>query len=297
MVKDLYNLMTSRRSFIKGVGVATTVGVLGVGEAAANEPPSVPRDHPTISTYGHFSTDGGNVALSEDETPTSYDQEGDWSGFDDQEEVQIFVHGFVRNNPPAWARYEAKERAQEALNEADYYNPYTVAFNWDSNVGWADANEIATRNGAKLAQWIRDFRADDDRPVRIIAHSLGARVTCAVLDELKPGDGQPTSPPADPGRNDVDSVALLAAAISQNEPQMNEQFGPPIQFSAEECYNYHSTNDPALGENYLGHTGIGKSQKAPQNYTDRDVSSEIDGHSDYHKPDVGIMDQVVEDFS
>lgn len=289
--------MRSRRNYLKCIGAAATVSVLGVGEAAANEPPSVPEDHPTISTYGHFSVDNGTVSLSDDETPTSYDQEGDWSDLNDQEEVQIFIHGFVRNNPPAWARYEAKERTQAALEEAGYYNPYTLAFNWDSNVGWADANEIAMRNGAKLAQWIRDFRADNDRPIRIISHSLGARVAGAVLDALKPDGGQPVSSPADPGRNYVDSVVFLAAAIGPNEPQMNKQFGPSIQFSTEECYNYHSTNDPVLSENFLGHAGIAEPQKAPQNYTDRDVSSDISGHSNYHKPEIGIMDLVADDFS
>lgn len=289
--------MITKREFIKRAGTAATVTVLGVGEVAANEPPSVPEDHPTISTYGHYSVDDGTVTLSGDETPTSYDLEGEWDDIDDQEEVQIFVHGFVNNVPPAWARYEAKKRAQRALEEVGYYNPYTVAFNWDSNVGWADANEIAMRNGEKLAQWIRDFRADDDRPIRLIAHSLGARVACATLEALKPGDGRPPTPPADPGRNYVDSVALLAAAIQPSEPQIDQRFGPSVQFSTEECYNYHSTNDPVLSDSFLGYAGIGESHKAPRNYTDRDVSGEIHNHSQYHKPGVGIMDQVADDFS
>jgi hypothetical protein len=307
---------------MKVVGAtATTTAVAGLGATpvAAEEPPRVPEEFPTISAYDHYSAlDGeGDVALANDETPAGYDVEGDWSGFDDPDEIQLFVHGFVSDNPPAWARYEADVVANSL--EKYGYDAFNVAFNWQSDVGWLDANTIAERSAVKLAEWVRDVRANDDRPVRIVAHSLGARVVGALLEVFAPGtvagpDATPDRFGEPPDDEPVASVALMGAAIGSAEPQLNATYGNAIGYSTDTLYNYYSTNDPVLkgsyagydsyyaaesvqSDSFLGYDGIADPERAPDNYVRRNVSDAISGHSDYRKPDVGIMDTVAEDFT
>ncbi|MBV0925152.1 hypothetical protein KTS45_13185 [Halomicroarcula limicola] len=320
--------MVSRRQFVGRVGGAVAA-LSGIGTVAGanvdssalpegfpaverspslpepgpNGPPAVPESFPTLSTYGHFEDD---ASLAEGKTRAGYDLEGDWSGFAEASEIQIYVHGFVSNVPPLWARYLAKQ-ASEGLAAAGYTDAFNLAFNWDSNVGWVEANEIAERNALKFAQWVRDLRAATDRPVRIVSHSLGARVVASLLEALHPGrdsfypGGRSGQEPrcAETARGAVDSVALLGAAIGNESVQTNERWGTAIQFAAGELYNYFSRSDGVLeGNSFLGYTGIAEPRKAPNNYVDRNVTDSVAEHGDYDSADncAGVLDEVVADL-
>lgn len=323
--------VSSRRQFLMTLGGTASAIGLGTGTVAAQEsdddsglpegfpepeeisttqPPSVPESFPTVSTDGHFTqlSDPGEVSLVDGETPTSYDLQGDWSGFADADEIQVYVHGFVDSVPHLWGRYQT-DQARTGLRDAGYTDAFTVAFTWDSDVGWADANEIAERNALKFGQWVRDIRQSDDRPIRIIAHSLGARVTCSLLEELHLDVGRFYSSQEahhTPEEGVVDSVALLGGAIDNDAVQLNRRWGEAIEYSAGELYNYYSDNDAVLGQGYsatsqtdaVGYTGIAHQPEAPENYTDRNVTDDVQAHGDYDSADneVGVLDDVVEDF-
>ena len=82
---------------------------------------------------------------------------------------------------------EQTERIKMSLNNNSYNMP-VIGFSWDSNVpqgGWTVSTIIAKENGPKLAQFISDFM--DKCPhskVRLIGHSMGARVTLSTIDSL-----------------------------------------------------------------------------------------------------------------
>lgn len=95
---------------------------------------------------------------------------------------------------------------------------FVVGFTWDSDKGggvdsgWNEAVGIARQNGPKLAQWIADHNDRGGAPVRIIGHSLGARVTAEALSNLRAR-----------GRfNAVESVTLLGGAIDDQEVETDD---------------------------------------------------------------------------
>jgi hypothetical protein len=97
------------------------------------------------------------------------------------ETVAIFVHGWE----------ESEINAQERLNRVKLsleHNNYTgplVGFSWPSDTVWLGAQFIAEANGPKLAKLIFEIKNDcPGADIRLIAHSLGARVTLSSLDSL-----------------------------------------------------------------------------------------------------------------
>ncbi|TNC50536.1 alpha/beta fold hydrolase [Rubellimicrobium rubrum] len=79
-----------------------------------------------------------------------------------------------------------------------------VAWGWPSTGTIWQANAQAAAQGKKLARFIGILRAlDGQRPVHVIAHSLGARVAYSALTDLGP--------------NDVQRVVLIAPALSLAE--------------------------------------------------------------------------------
>ena len=65
-----------------------------------------------------------------------------------------------------------------------------VGFSWESNTTWANAKQIANENGPELAHFIFDYKNtckhqhNKDVNVRLVAHSLGARVVLSTLEGL-----------------------------------------------------------------------------------------------------------------
>lgn len=108
-------------------------------------------------------------------------------------ESAIYVHG-------VWATEEQAEeqtdRVSLSLEKIGYDIPL-IGFIWDSNTpfsldnlqlsmyGWGIAKIIANSNGPLLGKFIQQFKENcpnDD--VRIIAHSLGSRVTVSSIQWL-----------------------------------------------------------------------------------------------------------------
>lgn len=79
-----------------------------------------------------------------------------------------------------------------------------LAWGWEAGGTIWGAHKRAAASGLALARVIARLRAAaPDRPVHILAHSLGARVACSALQGLRAGD--------------VHRIVLLAAALSQEE--------------------------------------------------------------------------------
>jgi pimeloyl-ACP methyl ester carboxylesterase len=121
---------------------------------------------------------------------------------------------------------EIFDRARMSLAHNHYTNPL-VGFSWDSNTaisingsGWNIAKLIAKDNGPKLAQFILDYmnackQHNQDTKIRLISHSMGARVILSALESLDSNQQW--------NRNNfkVASVHLLGAAVDDEEVSKN----------------------------------------------------------------------------
>ena len=106
----------------------------------------------------------------------------DDGGIGDQP-VLIFVHGF--NVTP--------ESAMATAAQLGYDLGFTgavVAFVWPSRAAidrYASDEESAQWAAPHLAELIRRLKDKPERPVHLVAHSMGSRVTCAALQRLACG--------------------------------------------------------------------------------------------------------------
>ncbi|WP_128477481.1 DUF726 domain-containing protein [Halorussus pelagicus] len=288
---------TSRRGFLKATTTAA-VGAAGLsavgGTAVADSPTTAataPSDYPRISTRDHFDNSANLVS---GETTDSYDRNGDWSALGDAP-LTLFVHGWDVSEQGA---LDAAYECQLALEGNGYAND-VAAFSWDADKGsswdggWSDAKTIAEKNGEKLANFVTDWNADTGRDIRLIGHSLGARVSAETLVSLL----------ADFGASDaVTSVSLVGGAIDDQSVAQSGAYADAVRDGTMELHNYYSTNDGVLGNIYqtrefdtaVGEEGLDGTPVA--NYTDHDVSSVVSAHSDYYKRDVGCVPQIVAEF-
>lgn len=273
----------TRRRVLLGVG-----GVLGLfgsggayvywslqGDAGGY---TAPDAQPVVTTRGRLdATDG-----------PAFETDGDWA-FGDADELFLFVHGF--NNAPADAR-DAAYTAQRAL-ESSRPAP-VVAFSWESNVEWGPAKENAAATAAPLADWLTEWADTDGRPVHLLAHSLGARVTGETLRVL-----------AGAGRTDVlASVSLLGGAIPYDSVTLRGRYGDAIAAADAPVHNFYSHNDRVLSWVYrasdrvhaVGHGGSRDAGSVPDGYQDVDVTDLVADHYSYYEPDEGCIPRVVEEL-
>jgi hypothetical protein len=150
-------------------------------------------------------------------------------------ELSIYVHGVWADELQA---EEQTDRVFLSLQKSGYNIP-VIGFSWDSNTaidetGWNIAKFIANQNGPKLAKFIVDFKnkcPNDD--LRIIAHSMGSRVTLSAIQSLY------DSNPHDTISKIVTSVHLLGAAVDDEQVSINNQYEcnyinwPPLKCSGE----------------------------------------------------------------
>jgi len=294
-----------RRGFLRAAGVAgsTLAGLTLGGTAAAgdfggdNGDYPIPEDYPVVTTRGQFDDDGD---LRSGYTATEYGVDGDWSTYADRagdREILVAVHGW---NIDARGARDVANTTRIALRE-NGYDQLVVGFSWDSekgdgwiDQGWNEAVEIARGNGPKLAQWIADWTDSVGVPIRVIGHSLGARVTVEALASLR-----------DRGRsNSVRSVSLLGGAIDDQEVETDEPYGADIADAAERFHNFYKTDDGVLDWAYgaiefdtaVGEEGIQDAADAPDNYAETDVTDAVADHNSYYEPGEGCIPSVVESF-
>ena len=277
---------------------------------------------PIVSTRGHFrlqahENEGPAGTLVAGETPTRYDVTSDVPGHGSTPcvgEIVVYVHGYFNDTQFAISNFNLAKRSL-AANE----HPRTVVgFSWDSNPSFVDpldpvrasannfgiAEEIATQNGAKLAQFLLTYRTRcPSGLVRLIAHSLGARVVLNALEQLRRhNDGEPTPlvrTPANTGRRiEVASVHLLGGAVNNEEIALSASSGSPtgpqptfgraIESVSCEFHNKYDPLDNVLTVFFsadrilsgyvnvaLGLVGAESGIERPANFHQEDVSSEI----------------------
>ncbi|NHN43210.1 DUF726 domain-containing protein [Halorubellus sp. JP-L1] len=287
-----------RRTFLTGAA-ATTTAVAGTGIASAggdgNDELDAPTDYPGVSTRDHFEINWYG-AVERVEGTYSYDSRGDWETYDDGDELMLFVHGW-RTEDDDDGDIDGAYTAEEALVEQGY-DPTGAVYTWDADKGggvddgWYEAQEIAAENGPKLANFLLDWQAEDGRPVRVVAHSLGAQVVCEAAKNLSAW-----------GHSDVvESLVLVGGAADNEALAVDGEYGPGLADAAETVLNCYKTDDSVLEWAYslgelnaaVGETGVDGTP--PANMTEVDVTDVVPDHYSYPelKADGGCMDVVVE---
>lgn len=298
---------SSRRSVLRtaaGAGAALLGGATATGTASAGDLGGDNGDYPTpegvpvITTRGQFDDDGDMVAGV---TPTEYAGGGDWAEWDRTapggEEIVVVVHGWNIEEPGG---KDVANTTRIALRNSGY-DQFVVGYTWDSDEGdglidqgWNEGVEIARKNGPKLAQWIADWNDNGGRPIRVIGHSLGARVVVEALTDLRAR-----------GRwNALRSVTLLGGAIDDQEVETDEPYGDDIEYATRRCDNFYKTDDAVLDWAYgaiefdtaVGEEGVQDASDSPGNYAEADVTDQVADHNSYYQPAEGCIPTVVETF-
>jgi pimeloyl-ACP methyl ester carboxylesterase len=277
-----------RRTFLS-TAVASTAGIaaLGVSPAAAD------TYVPVVSTRGHFDDDGNHTA---GHGWYDYDTEGTVPGIDTScvGDTTVMVHGWWKKGDSSEAEAAAEEKFEECDREldGDGYWGEVVGYSWDNDVdsdagdyGWSTAKEVADKNGYKLAQFLLDYKYDCGSTVRLIGHSLGARVVFSALSVL-----DDSSYWNDAGYS-LQSVHFIGGAVDNEYPTLEYEPGYyGVRNQTDVTYNYYSEEDDTLEWIYnsyewdqaLGETGRESGNTAPSNYADLDVTGQVgNDHSSY----------------
>ena len=250
------------------------------------------------------------------------------------DEVAIIVHGWGLNETLA---KEMFDRVKMSLENQSYVIPI-VGFSWRSNMNWSDALSMAKENGPKLADFIFDLKStckqqphNKEVKIRLVGHSLGARVILSSLDSLHNNSTWNNNN----NNFKIESVHLMAAAVDNEEVSKNLQdilndptnwgtvkmtaYGEAIDEEVADFHNLYSTEDNALEPNpsspfypyqiyptYEGDWALGQSGhqtipydislSLPTNYTQINVQNEIppicDADGD-KRPDFPLQNMVI----
>jgi hypothetical protein len=230
--------------------------------------------------------------------------------------VAIFVHGWEKSEEIVKERLN---RVKQSL-EKDNFSRQLVGFSWPSDTDWPSAKSIAKANGPKLANLIFELKSSCPKgDIRIIAHSLGARVVLSSLDSLlmnktwndrnfKISSVHLVGAAVDNEEVSTKREDILIDATNQGTPKSN--YGQAIGAEVIKFYNLFSSKDnllePIPGDSYpiiyplaesdfaLGQSGYQKipysiKLNLPKNYNDTNVTNELaancDADGDNH-PDV-----------
>lgn len=213
----------------------------------------------------------------------------------DADEVVIFVHGWLGLETSTDQAYTL----EQALEANDYDVP-VVAASWEADTySYWRAESTTETAGDRLASWLESDRIGlEETTVRLVGHSLGGRVCLETLSALDDAT--------------VETVALVGTAADDDSVCTEGQYANGIDTGAGAVYNYHSEEDNNVCYGYdiqslssgLGCAGsdcssgwiTDDSGSTPENYTDVDVTDDVDDHCDYTKSDVGCVPQLVDDF-
>jgi esterase/lipase superfamily enzyme len=286
----------SRRRVLAATG-ATALGTAALsGTATAGGKgdggKSAPSDFPRVTTRGHFDiTWYGDVQLEDGYSATDYDRAGDFSGVFGEEELLVFAHGWLNDEQGG---LDTCYTGVTNLGIEGYGYP-GVGFSYDSDTwvtNWWDATEIAERNGHKLAAFVH--HVDREHPgtdVRLVAHSLGARV---VLEAAKTLDAWGT-------RDALASVSLLGGAADNDSVATDGEYGPAVERAVGSVANFWKSDDSVLNGLYttaefdsaVGEEGC--EGTPPANYEDVNVDF-VPDHFSYYYEESGCLAEVVARF-
>lgn len=242
------------------------------------------------------------------------------------DEIVVYVHGWLEDEESAMDKFNTLKKS---LSEGNGYTFPVVGFSWTSDVYWHYAKYLATINGERLAQFIVDFKtACENTQIRVIGHSLGARVILNSLESLH--DNHQAWNDAN---YTIASVHLIGAAVDDEEVSTDSAlgFGGHIQEEVEEFHNKFSPEDNILESYYwwtegdcaLGECGaeIGVPLPPSDKYFQQDVSNQLsrdsngdgqddklncgDNHNGYigvvnedgSLTDDGAIDEIVSDWT
>ena len=237
-------------------------------------------------------------------------------------ELAIYVHGIWANDSQA---EEQTDRVSLSLQNSGYSIPL-IGFSWDSNTafsldnvtlsyhGWMIAKKIANENGPILGKFISDYKTEcPEDKIRIIAHSLGSRVTLSALqwihENIKDQNNNNVS-------REITSVHLMGAAVNNDQISTNPNdcisytpylpcSGVAIQSEVGYFSNLFNPEDNTLageinpfcwicglvkspyelseGHNALGAYGAASTIGVPSNFDETDVSNLIIVDTDSNK--------------
>jgi pimeloyl-ACP methyl ester carboxylesterase len=300
---------------------------------------------PLVSTRGNFNLGTGELLQGHNSTDYMAMNVPGLQSSQCPKEMVVLVHGiwvggriYIYGVNAVEDSSEIFDRARMSLAHNHYTNPL-VGFSWDSNTkisidgsGWNIGKLIAKHNGPKLAQFILDYmntckQRNQDTKIRLIGHSMGARVILSTLESLDSNQQW--------NRNNfkIASIHLLGAAVDDEEVSKNilyidnnqtilnnmsewydvygikSAYGKVIEDEVSRFYNLFDPKDMGLTliyvkdehDNALGLKGAQTGISLPSNYNQTDVQSEIpplcdadgDGRPDYpFKPgsELGIGD-------
>ena len=206
-------------------------------------------------------------------------------------EIAIYINGWqadLDRGPDQG--YECRR----AMYDNGYWGE-VAGVHWDSEtLTWSGGKSKADDMGENLAHLVEHLQDNGTHTVRLIGHSLGARVIGTCLNTL-----------SDNGRS-VTSCALLGGAIA-NDSVVEDcgwwctgEFYHAIGDAGGNFRNYHSYDDEVLAnlytlaewDNAVGRTGADGATQ--WNYNDHDVTWKIGSeHCAFYKRDTGCMDDVV----
>jgi pimeloyl-ACP methyl ester carboxylesterase len=280
---------------------------------------------PTVSTRGHFDLSSGNLLFGH--TATDY-QPLNIPGLqigNCPPEIVVYVHGWNADEESALSQFNVVKKSL-GYHDIDYRQP-VIGFSWDSDTtdtldlwdlwdgwdwsgwsqlrdiseAWQNGKDIATQNGLKLGKFVLDFKTVCSQTnIRLIGHSMGARVILNALDDLN-NDSELTLWNA-PDRNyRVTSVHLLGAAVNPEEVSITRGFGIPIIEEVNQFNNKFSLQDDVLEIAYRTaespHIALGEegaqdmASELGNKYYEEEVSYKIsrdsNGDSIYDKPHLG----------
>jgi predicted alpha/beta hydrolase family esterase len=245
-------------------------------------------------------------------------------------EVAIFVHGWHVNEDEARERLDRVKMVLENQSSLDNrsHNISLIGLSWHSDTEWLAAQFIAKWNGPFVADFItklmddcKESQPNKDMKIRLIGHSLGARVILSTLDSLH------KNPIWNMSNFTIASVHLMGAAVDNEEVSMDPRdisddktnwgspksdYGEAIHEEVVDFYNLYSPKDNVLEPldapyfgiypSFEGDQALGQSGKqttfltnitTPQNYKEVNVESQIPENSGINMTDAdgdGVCD-------
>ena len=299
--------------FVSAIVLLLTSYTIGISLAQTATSTDINQFPVKVSTRDHFDNMTGELLPRHNKTDYAA---SDIPGLQSKvcpNEIAIIIHGWGLNQSRADERFV---RANMSLNDTNYHNNTNsvVGFTWDANPyknNWTIAKYIAKDNGPKLAQFILDFKIQcPNTEVRMVAHSLGARVVLSTLDSLYNNQQWNNETFNEKWNNEtfkVTSVTVMGAAVDDEEvskdlsyilknpaivKNMSEwydvfgiksAYGKAIENVTAHFYNLFDPKDKALikfytmdeNDNALGLKGKQEGTTAPSNYNQTDVQDQI----------------------